>query len=332
MKKTFLKPISLICAAIMTLSAFSACQQEDTNTNANESTAGLYTVTFNSNGGSPVASVDVLENQPAPEPDAPTRNNYVFHHWQGEGRTWIFHLQKITKDTTLDAIWIPAHDIFKTASAENPNEAYISGFAAQKNMEELVVPEMINGKTIIGLSEGAFDGIHEEHAHHITLPKTLKYVAKNALSNIKQVHVEFTAPLQKIEESSFENCLTVESVELAEGMTTIPYNCFSGALELKKINVPEKVTTIEENAFLKCSSLSQIYLPSTLTVIEDSAFAGADSLDVIIYKGTKADFEKITIASNNEELLAAKIYFYSETQVSDGNFWHYDSNNEPVAW
>ncbi len=331
MKKTFLKSISLICAAIMTLSAMSACQSEDTTTTP-ETTAGLYTVTFNSNGGTPVPSADVFENQTVSEPTPPTRNNYVFHYWQGQGRTWVFHLQKITEDVTLNAVWIPAHEIFKTSPAENQDETYISGFAAQKNLSDLTVPETINGKTVIGLAANAFDGIHEEHAHHLTLPKTLKYVEKNSFSNIKQVHIEFTAPIHKLGESSFENCLHLESIELAEGMTEIPYNCFAGASGLEEITIPEKVTTVRENAFLKCSSLSMVYLPSTLTLIEDSAFSATEKLSVVIYKGTKDDFEKITIENNNEELLAATIYFYSETPVTEGNFWHYNENNVPEPW
>ncbi len=331
MKKTFFRSISLICAAIMATSALSACQDTE-ETNAAETLAGRYTVTFNTNGGTSIPSVEVLENQTVSEPASPSRDNYIFDEWYGEGRSWVFHLQKITKDVTLDAIWIPAHDVFKTSATENQNEAYITGFVAQKAIHTLAIPNTINGKTIVGLADSAFNGIHEEYAHTLILPSTLKYVGKNALSNIKTVHIEFTAPIHQIGESAFENCAHLEKVELAKGMTTIPYQAFFGAAELAEINIPESVTTIEENAFYNCSSLKIVYLPSTLTLIEDSAFFGTENLGAVIYKGSKEDFEKINILGNNEELLSAKTYFYSETRVDGGNYWHYNENNEPEPW
>ena len=332
MRKTFFKSISLVCAVIMATSALSACQETE-ETQETEKAPGRYTVTFNSNGGTPIPSVEVLENQTVSEPVTPTRDNYIFHYWYGGGKQWTFHLQKITADTKLDAVWIPAHDVFDTlATEENPNEAYITGFASQKALNTLTIPKTINGKTIIGLADDAFNGIHAEHAHTLILPSTLKYVGKNALSNIKTVHIEFTAPVHKIEESAFENCVHLEEIELAEGMTTIPYQSFFGASGLKEIKIPESVTTIEENAFYKCSSMSMIYLPSTLTTIEDSAFFGAENLGTVIYKGSKEAFEKINILGNNEELLSANIYFYSETRVEGGNYWHYNENNEPEPW
>src|SRR5690554_5175818 len=63
-----------------------------------------YTVTFDSNGGSEVASVVVEEGSKVDEPSEPTRLGYDFIEWQLDGDKFDFDTL-ITKDITLIAIW-----------------------------------------------------------------------------------------------------------------------------------------------------------------------------------------------------------------------------------
>lgn len=59
------------------------------------------------------------------------------------------------------------------------------------------------------------------------------------------------------------------------------------------------------------------------------------------YNGSAADWANISIGEyGNETLTAAARYYYSETEPAlnsdgtayDGNYWHYDANNEVVVW
>ena len=63
-----------------------------------------YTVTFNSNGGSEVASQSVFEGASASEPGAPTKAGYIFSKWQLNGSDYIFS-NPVTGNITLDAVW-----------------------------------------------------------------------------------------------------------------------------------------------------------------------------------------------------------------------------------
>ena len=63
-----------------------------------------YTVTFNSDGGSNVASQTIIENKRATKPNNPTRSGYTFVEWQLNGKTYDFN-STITKDITLKAVW-----------------------------------------------------------------------------------------------------------------------------------------------------------------------------------------------------------------------------------
>lgn len=72
-------------------------------------TTQKYTVTFNSNGGTPVADVKQEYNQTITAPDAPTKEGNTFKGWFTDDVTfaapWTFGTDKVTKDITLYAKW-----------------------------------------------------------------------------------------------------------------------------------------------------------------------------------------------------------------------------------
>ena len=63
-----------------------------------------YTVSFNSEGGSEVASQSVFEGAQASEPSAPTKAGYEFVKWQLSGADYSFS-SAVTGNITLDAVW-----------------------------------------------------------------------------------------------------------------------------------------------------------------------------------------------------------------------------------
>lgn len=68
-----------------------------------------YTVTFDSNGGSTVGSMEVEEGKKAISPSMPTREGYKFIEWTLDGKTFSFDTT-ITKDITLVAKWEKIED------------------------------------------------------------------------------------------------------------------------------------------------------------------------------------------------------------------------------
>ena len=330
MKKAFIKSIALACAFIMVALTLFSCTSDNTETEAPSN--NLHTVKFNSNGGTYISDVEVRDGQKISEPNAPTRENYIFLYWENNNRRWIFTTRTITEDITLSALWISAADLFKIEPTEDPNELLISGFASQKNIYNLNIPEKINGKTVVGFTDGALENIHEQHAEHLTIPATVNSVGERSFKNITNVHIKFLGAISSIGVSSFENCDRLENLKLADGPASIPYRCFFDASGLVTIDLPESVTVIEENAFSSCTSLQTIVLPSNLKTVEDGAFIDS-ALTVVFFKGTKEQFDAIDISGNNNELLTSKVYYYSEAQPTEsGDFWHYDKNNTPILW
>ena len=64
----------------------------------------LYTIKFNSDGGSSVDAKTVIEGNNVSEPNNPTKSGYLFVEWQLDGRAYDFNTN-VTKDFTLVAIW-----------------------------------------------------------------------------------------------------------------------------------------------------------------------------------------------------------------------------------
>ena len=64
----------------------------------------VKTVTFNSDGGSPVEEQEVFAGEKAVEPEAPTKSGYRFVEWQQSGSAYDFD-DEVTTDITLDAVW-----------------------------------------------------------------------------------------------------------------------------------------------------------------------------------------------------------------------------------
>ena len=63
-----------------------------------------YTVSFNTDGGSSVASVRVKRNKTVSKPKDPTKEGYEFVSWQVAGVDFDFDYP-ITEDITLTAKW-----------------------------------------------------------------------------------------------------------------------------------------------------------------------------------------------------------------------------------
>ena len=211
-------------------------------------------------------------------------------------------------------------------------EKMIGGFKKQASFQTLKMPSTINGKTIVGIADGAFKDIHTDHAQNLIIPASVVWIGDEAFANSSEVTFDICGTLTHIGESTFRSCTLLEKVTLGVGIEKIPFMAFFHCSSLKTINVPEGVSVIEENAFEGCTSMKTVVLPSTLTEIQDSAFASCSSLISVFFGGTEEQFDAIEISESNDAIIDANLYFYSETQpTEDGNFWHYEDGT-PIIW
>ena len=88
------KILSILFVLVLGL-ILTGCSEEEKKT---------YTVTFDTVGGSAIASQTVEEGAFATKPDDPTKEGYTFDGWEHEGEKYSFNTT-IVKDITLTATW-----------------------------------------------------------------------------------------------------------------------------------------------------------------------------------------------------------------------------------
>ena len=80
-----------------------------------------HTVTFDSDGGTPVDTQTVNDGDKATEPDAPTRDGYTFKGWWNGDTTYDF-AQPVTGDLTLTAHWEQNAPVMHTVTFDTGDE------------------------------------------------------------------------------------------------------------------------------------------------------------------------------------------------------------------
>ncbi len=118
---------------------------------------------------------------------------------------------------------------------------------------DLIVPEVIKGRTVKGISNGAFRD--NRNTENVVLPSTCKKIYSNA----------------------FKDCKSLVSVS-GSGVVDVSISAFENS-PVERIDFP-KLETIDSYAFSGCSNLKEITL-SNVKIINSYAFSGTSSLGVI---------------------------------------------------
>lgn len=95
------KLISMLFMAVLAVWTMTGCKEDET-------VLQKFTVTFNSQGGSEVASQSVYAGEKIVKPESPTKENEYFVNWYKEAEctnVWDFENETVSQDMTLYAKW-----------------------------------------------------------------------------------------------------------------------------------------------------------------------------------------------------------------------------------
>ena len=101
---------------------------------------------------------------------------------------------------------------------------------------------------------------------------------KTELDNIMPTNVKLGKGCTSIGMYAFENCQSLQSINIPSSVTYIGVGVFNNCQSLQSINIPSSVTSIEGNTFQNCYSLKSVTIPSSVTSIGNGSFSSCYSL------------------------------------------------------
>jgi len=151
---------------------------------------------------------------------------------------------------------------------------------------------------------------------NITIPDSVTTIGNGAfLGCTSLTNITIPDSVTTIGNYAFSRCTSLTNITIPDSVTTIGDYAFYDCTSLTNITIPDSVTTIGNYAFEYCTNLTNITIPDSVTTIGKYAFYDCTSLTNVYYTGSKVDWEKISIGSDNENLTNATIHYnyrYSE--------------------
>ncbi len=192
----------------------------------------------------------------------------------------------------LSAVFAPALSAddspFDYINADRPNTIEITKYSG--NDTELLIPETIDGKTVIAVREDAFAG--NATLQTVVLPNTIVRIGAGAFRNCAFLTaVSLSSALEIIEAATFENCPMLSEIAVPDSVTSIEARAFAGCSSLTAIHIGNGVSAIADGAFDGCASVSAITVgtQNTAFLIDGGVLYNADK--TVLYKYAPAALE-----------------------------------------
>lgn len=192
------------------------------------------------------------------------------------------------------------------------------------SVEEVVIPNSV--KTIDSYAFSGCTGLKD-----ITIPNSVTEISRAAFQDcIGLTSVIIPDSVTTIDYYAFEDCINLKSVTFGSGLKSLYTGAFSGtaitevtipkfvtymnspfsrATTLQKIAFEDDIKTIPAYALRNNTSVEEVVIPDSVKDISIDAFFGCTGLKNIYYTGFETQWNDISIASGNEDLLNATIHY-----------------------
>ena len=215
-------------------------------------------------------------------------------------------------------------DAYELRYEEDDSGIIVTHCRLNRDVEQFVLPESIDGKPVITIASYAFSLFESAYpgyyAQEIVLPDTIRVIEDYAMNEIHSVSkIHLPQDLEYIGVNALPNgylCTaewhpTTDKYEFKDGFiidtsTQTAIHCFSsspyavtipdGVVELgdglfagwplEKVSFPESLRIIGSGAFYECDQLTELTFPSNLLVIESYAFGLCSQISKLSFPST----------------------------------------------
>ena len=154
---------------------------------------------------------------------------------------------------------------------DDASTCYVSGWNFDIFLlNEVVIPEEYQGRSVTSIGEGAFDGLYSPD-------EFLSVIIPNSVTSIG--------------DHAFIYCGSLTSVTIPNSVTSIGDWAFRGCSNLTSIEIPNGVTSIGKSAFSNCSSLTSVEIPNSVTSIGGGAFRDCSGLTTIVVSSGNTKYD-----------------------------------------
>lgn len=185
--------------------------------------------------------------------------------------------------------------------------------------ENVIIPDVIGGRTVVEISESAFNS--DSRIKSVVISANVLKILKNAFQNCSSLQsVVIPASVTSIGDSAFAGCVSLTSVTISSASTNIGQSAFEGCTALNSITVPS--TKIGYAAFRNCTALEKINLLDSVQSVDRCAFdgtawyknqpAGLLVLGRVVYSHTGNDSQVVI----PDGIRCIADYAFSDSQVS----------------
>ncbi|MDD3106314.1 MAG: leucine-rich repeat protein, partial [Bacilli bacterium] len=219
----------------------------------------LYSISFNTNGGSDVTTITQEFGTVVVAPEEPTKFGYYsFNGWylDSELSTLYTFTTMPNENIILYASWSESltEDDPSNFSFTLKDDGTYEVSAYLGSNTEVVIPFFYLGKAVTSIGYTAFYGF--SNITSIMIPMGVTY----------------------IDDYAFSGCSSLTNIAIPSSLTIIGAYAFYGCSSLTSITIPSGVIGIGNEAFSYCSSLTSITVPMSVTNIGAFAFRGCGDL------------------------------------------------------
>ena len=141
----------------------------------------------------------------------------------------------------------------------------------------------INYDEILTIEKGKLVSITDGSYKELSLPSTVKSIAKDAFGSAKIKKLILPESVKKIIGQNFKANAGITEIVISTGTESIGKEAFAGCKSLKKVTLPDSLTEIGEKAFKDCAKLTEIKIPSSVKTLGDACFSGCKSLSDVTF-------------------------------------------------